>query len=77
MGKVGTGILMLLTFGGIGIWTLIDLIYSILGKFHDNDGLPIDTGSTRGLAPVIVAVVLFYLLWFGLGIYISTILPPH
>ncbi|GIU68784.1 MAG: hypothetical protein KatS3mg002_0020 [Candidatus Woesearchaeota archaeon] len=26
MGKVGTGILKLITFGGIGIWWLIDLI---------------------------------------------------
>lgn len=26
MGKVGTGILKLLTFGGLGIWWVIDLI---------------------------------------------------
>jgi TM2 domain-containing membrane protein YozV len=26
LGKVGTGILKLLTFGGLGIWWLIDLI---------------------------------------------------
>jgi TM2 domain-containing membrane protein YozV len=26
MGKVGTGILKLITFGGIGIWWLVDLI---------------------------------------------------
>jgi TM2 domain-containing membrane protein YozV len=26
MGKVGTGILKLITFGGLGIWWLIDLI---------------------------------------------------
>jgi TM2 domain-containing membrane protein YozV len=26
MGKVGTGILKLITFGGLGVWWLIDLI---------------------------------------------------
>ena len=26
MGKIGTGILKLITFGGLGIWWLIDLI---------------------------------------------------
>lgn len=37
-GKIGTGILMLVTCGGCGIWTLIDLIMIITGKFTDNDG---------------------------------------
>lgn len=26
MGKIGTGILKLITFGGLGVWWLIDLI---------------------------------------------------
>lgn len=38
VGKVGTGILMLLTCGGCGIWTLIDLIMVLMGKFTDKDG---------------------------------------
>ncbi|MGE7913258.1 TM2 domain-containing protein [Lysinibacillus xylanilyticus] len=37
-GKIGTGILMVLTLGGLGIWTLIDLIMIIVGKFTDKDG---------------------------------------
>ncbi len=37
-GKIGTGILMLITFGGFGIWVLIDLIYIILGRFRDEEG---------------------------------------
>ncbi len=37
-GKIGTGILQLITVGGCGIWTLIDLIMIITGKFEDKDG---------------------------------------
>lgn len=37
-GKIGTGILMLITCGGCGIWTLIDLIMIIMGNFTDKDG---------------------------------------
>ena len=38
VGKTGTGILMLLTFGGLGIWLLIDLILIITGQFTNKDG---------------------------------------
>ncbi len=38
VGKIGTGILMLVTFGGFGIWTLIDLILIIVGSFRDKEG---------------------------------------
>ena len=37
-GKIGTGILQLITVGGCGIWTIIDLIMIISGKFKDKDG---------------------------------------
>ena len=38
VGKIGTGILMLLTLGGFGIWTLVDMIIIITGNFRDGDG---------------------------------------
>tara|TARA_B100001778_G_scaffold317733_1_gene305677 strand:- start:432 stop:653 length:222 start_codon:yes stop_codon:yes gene_type:complete len=40
-GKIGTGVLMLLTLGGFGIWSFIDLILIAIGSFKDKDGLPI------------------------------------
>ena len=41
VGKIGTGILMILTLGGLGIWALIDLIMIAVGSFKDKSGLPI------------------------------------
>lgn len=38
VGKIGTGILMMLTIGLFGLWTLVDLFIVILGKFKDSDG---------------------------------------
>ena len=46
VGKIGTGILMLLTLGGLGIWALIDLIMIAVGSFTDKNGLPIKSGSS-------------------------------
>lgn len=38
VGKVGTGILMLVTLGGLGIWALIDFIVILVGSFKDKEG---------------------------------------
>lgn len=45
VGKIGTGILMIITLGGLGIWVLIDLIMIAIGKFTDKEGLPITAGA--------------------------------
>lgn len=38
LGHIGTGILMLLTLGGLGIWALIDLILIAMGKLKPKGG---------------------------------------
>jgi len=38
LGKIGTGILMALTIGGLGIWQLIDVILIGVGSFRDKEG---------------------------------------
>ena len=38
VGKIGTGVLMIITLGGCGIWALIDFIVILTGGFTDSDG---------------------------------------
>ena len=40
-GYTTIGIIQLLTLGGCGVWTLIDLIIIIVGNYKDTDGNPI------------------------------------
>ena len=44
VGKTGTGLLMLLTAGGLGIWAIIDFVTIVVGKFTDAQGRPIKSG---------------------------------
>jgi len=38
VGKTGTGLLMILTAGGLGIWYLVDVIMIAAGGFRDAEG---------------------------------------
>ena len=42
-GKIGTGILQLVTLGGLGIWSLIDFIVIACGKFKDKNGVAVSS----------------------------------
>jgi hypothetical protein len=68
LGKVGTGILKLLTVGGLGIWWLIDLILTLAGVQRDVQGrlLP-DFEQHKMIAWIITAA------GFGLSILASTV----
>jgi TM2 domain-containing membrane protein YozV len=41
VGKTGTGIVWLLTFGVFGLGMIFDLVMIVLGKFYDKDNKPV------------------------------------
>jgi len=41
VGKVQTGIAMIVTLGGLGIWWLYDMVLLVSGEFRDADDLPL------------------------------------
>lgn len=65
LGKIGTGIVKLLTIGGLGIWWLIDLILTLAGVQRDKEGrlLP-DFEQYRLIAWIITAA--------GFGLWLLT-----
>ncbi|QTG82056.1 Ltp family lipoprotein [Arthrobacter crystallopoietes] len=42
LGKIGTGVLKLVTFGGLGVWALVDLILVLANKTRDKRGFPLE-----------------------------------
>ncbi|WP_022881851.1 TM2 domain-containing protein [Gryllotalpicola ginsengisoli] len=64
LGKVGTGILKLITCGGAGIWYLVDLILVLAGKQRDKRGAPLaglDHRPLRNTAWIVSAFVVLLL----------------
>jgi hypothetical protein len=61
LGKVGTGLLKLFTFGGVGIWALIDLILVLANKTRDKQGLPLEGYDRHKKVALIVTGVVILL----------------
>lgn len=41
VGKPGTAVLQIVTFGGLGVWWLYDVVLLVAGEFRDNQDLPL------------------------------------
>jgi TM2 domain-containing membrane protein YozV len=74
LGKWGTGLLKLLTAGGLGVWMVIDLALIMGGKMRDADGQPLlDYDRYKKLAFRIVLIfsiiAAIYFIMSGVLIY--------
>lgn len=58
LGKIGTGILKLITLGGFGIWYLIDLIMVLAGATRDKQGLKLERPE-KPLIPILITIAVF------------------
>jgi hypothetical protein len=66
LGKIGTGILKLITFGGFGIWALVDLIITLAGGQKDKQGLRLQGYDQHKKVAWIITGIFFVLgLIFG------------
>jgi TM2 domain-containing membrane protein YozV len=65
-GKVGTGIIMLLTGGGFGIWSIIDYILFMVNSFTDVSGIvlvPTMLSKIISLLLILASIGIFVLLF--------------
>jgi TM2 domain-containing membrane protein YozV len=56
MGKIITGILMLLTAGFFGIWTIFDMFTFIFSNFDDGNGQPL---ANKNIVLVIIFGIIY------------------
>ncbi|MDO5753310.1 TM2 domain-containing protein [Arthrobacter sp.] len=68
LGKVGTGLLKLFTFGGLGVWALIDLIITLAGKQTDKAGNSLAGYSKNKVMAIVVTLALMLVGGIGGGV---------
>jgi ADP-ribose pyrophosphatase YjhB (NUDIX family) len=69
LGKVGTGFLKLITFGGFGLWVIIDLVLIMSGSMRDKQGNPMrEVARYKKFA---AKTVLFFALILGLTVLLT------
>ncbi|GAA1061765.1 TM2 domain-containing protein [Agromyces bracchium] len=61
LGKVGTGVLKLITVGGFGIWWLVDLVLTLTNSAKDVDGRRVlGTRQEQTIAWIVTAAVTLF-----------------
>lgn len=68
LGKIGTGILKLLTFGGLGIWATVDWILIISNHMKAKDGTAL-SGYRKDRKIALIIFVVWELIWITTGVY--------
>ncbi len=66
LGKIGTGVLKIVTFGGLGIWVLVDFIVTLVGGAREKGKETLELEDTTKYKPFFVRLTLVMV-----GIYIA------
>jgi len=66
LGKIGTGILKLITMGGFGIWYLVDVIILLCGATKDKYGYRL-SGYEKNKKIIWIISIILFLLGSGIG----------
>lgn len=74
LGKVGTGVLKLITLGGCGIWYLIDLIIILAGSAKSSDGQSLKNREKNIKTAVLITAIVFLV---GFILSITTNITSH
>ncbi|WP_269078425.1 TM2 domain-containing protein [Demequina oxidasica] len=72
LGKIGTGILKLITVGGFGIWYLIDVIMVLVGATRDKQGQKLAGYESKKSIAWIVTIAVWLLGGFAGGVTLTT-----
>ncbi|POH70809.1 TM2 domain-containing protein [Cryobacterium zongtaii] len=72
LGKIGTGVLKLVTAGGLGIWSLIDLIIVLIGKTKDKQGQPLTGYDQKKVLAWIITGIFVVVGGIGGGVVAAT-----
>lgn len=67
LGKTRSGVVKLITMGGLGYWWLFDFVVTLLGRQTDRWGLRL-SGAATYRKPVLMAVGLLFAVVMGLGL---------
>lgn len=63
LGKIGTGVVKLLTGGAFGVWSLVDLILVLAGKQTDKNGRPLAGYGRHKVKAIVITIALIVLSW--------------
>lgn len=68
VGKIWTGLLMLLTVGGLGLWVLVDLMFIVNNKFEDKQKNIVILTKKPSLFKRTLIIVSTIILWLVLSV---------
>jgi hypothetical protein len=71
LGKIGTGILMIFTLGGLGIWSLIDFFIATFGNYNDSNGLPVSKEKSTALTVVLLLLIALYVVFLIASVFMA------